>query len=78
MTALKVLPLAFLLFSSVLFSQINTFRLGFSGTYPEVNTYPSSQYTDWSFYPELSMNFWQGFGIGDQQKVVVDKLNKHS
>ncbi|MEO8511928.1 MAG: hypothetical protein ABI543_00080 [Ignavibacteria bacterium] len=60
---LTALLLAFLLFTSFLFSQ-NTFRLGFTGAYPNYShillnspTYNS----DWNWYDEFTMNTWSAW-----------------
>ncbi len=56
-----VLTLLVLLLTSSINSQSNNFLLGFSSTYPNGHTYDVSQYADWGWYNELSMNTWQGF-----------------
>jgi hypothetical protein len=70
----KTLLLAFLLISSLLYSQTNTFKLGFTGAYP--NYWDSNTYkVDWSHYGDLNFNTWQGWWVGDTAAFVFDKLD---
>jgi len=79
MKAAKAFTLAFLLFTTFLFSQSNTFRLGFTGSLPAGGqVWTATSATDWGWYNELSINTWQGFEVGDQQKVVLDKLDNYN
>ena len=59
MKTTKYILLAFI-FTSSIQSQTKTFMLGFAGTYPEGYSYSGSSGVNWSWYNELSMNFWQG------------------
>src|SRR4030095_5422077 len=70
------LALLVLMWVSLSFSQ-QTFRLGFAGDYPEYFTYGSSQTTSWSWYPELSANIWQGFGMSDKYPNMLDSCHKY-
>ncbi len=79
MKAAKAFTLAFLLFTTFLFSQSNTFKLGFTGTLPAGGiVWSATSGTTWSWYNELNFNTWQGFEVGDQQKVVLDKLDNYN
>jgi hypothetical protein len=60
---LTALLLAFLLFSTLLFSQSNTFRLGYTGMYPHRFDYTSSSGVNWLWHEELNINTWQGWWI---------------
>jgi hypothetical protein len=71
------LTLLFLLLVISTYCQTETFMLGFAGNYPEYNTYGSSQNVNWSWYNDLNLNFWQGFGIGDKHKHILDSLDKY-
>ena len=55
----SILALFILLSSSLLFSQ-NTFKLGYTGAYPNYYNYPVTSIIDWNFYKEMNMNIWQG------------------
>lgn len=79
MKTFTALCIAVILLSSSIFSQTNTFRLGFTGTYPAGGqVWNFTIATDWSWYNELNFNTWQGFEVGDQQKEVLDDLNAHN
>jgi hypothetical protein len=67
MKLLTALLLAFFLFTSFLFSQ-NTFRLGFTGAYPDKYNFVSN---DWGWYGELKMNTWSGWWVGDAEANTV-------
>jgi len=78
MKAAKAFTLAFLLFTSLLFSQSDTFRLGFTGAYPNKYNYPVFSTIDWNYYAEFKMNTWQGWWIGDADTGLIFTLaNKH-
>jgi hypothetical protein len=81
MKLLTALLFAFLVmvsssFIHTLFSQTNTFKQGFTGTYPSLYVYTGSSQIDWSRYSEeLNMNSWQGWLIGDSRKHILDSLD---
>lgn len=66
-----------LLFSFQSFPQTNSFVIGFSGMYPHRYDYQLSKNIDWNWYNELNINTWEGWYIGDQEKEVVDTLDRH-
>jgi hypothetical protein len=76
---LTALLLAFLLFTSHLYSQSNTFKLGVTGAYPNAYGYTVNSGINWSYYTDLNMNTWSGWWIGDnaQGYDVIDKLELH-
>ena len=61
LTALIFAPL---LITSLLYSQSNTFKLGFTGAYPNyygpVVNNPNYK-VNWDWYDEFKMNTWQGW-----------------
>ncbi len=78
MKAAKAFTLSFLLFTSLLFSQSNTFKLGFTGAYPNKYNYPVFSTIDWDYYAEFKMNTWQGWWIGDADTGLIFTLaDKH-
>lgn len=76
MKFLTAFTLAFLLFSSPVTSQ-NTFKLGFTGAYPNNYQYDLNKNIDWSFYDELNLNYWAAWGIGETRLEVIDSLYSH-
>ena len=44
-------------------SQTKEFTIAYSGTYPNYDYVTNS--TNWSWYDELNVNLWQGWGIGE-------------
>jgi hypothetical protein len=63
MKAAKAFTLALLLFTSFLFSQSNTFKLGITGAYPNAYGYTVNSGINWSYYIDLNMNTWSGWWI---------------
>jgi len=80
LTALSVV--VFLLFFSFqisdLYSQTNSFRLGYTGMYPNRYVYDQTKNVDWGWYGEHNINTWQGWFIGDKEKEVLGKLNTNN
>lgn len=60
------------------YSQTNTFKLGFTGAYPLNWNQDSYNYTDnsveWSWYSELNMNLWSGWQIDGRYTDVLNHL----
>ena len=71
------LLLLFILTLTISYSQNNTFKLGFTGAYP--NYYDTStRNINWSYYGELNLNTIQGWWIGDNPfgLETLGKLNQ--
>ncbi len=64
------------------FGQTNTFKLGFTGAYPDGNpiAYDFQKELNWNLYDELSMNIWQGWSIEgyDRHREVFERLTSHN
>jgi hypothetical protein len=63
MKLLTALLLAFLLLASNLYSQQNSFRLGYTGMYPDRWDYTTNSGVNWLWHNELNINTWQGWWI---------------
>ena len=50
-------------FHAASISQTKEFTIAYSGTYPNYDYVTNS--TNWSWYDELNVNLWQGWGIGE-------------
>lgn len=67
---------------SISFSQSNSqtkeFTIAYSGTYPSWDT--ATKGTNWSWYNELNVNLWQGWGIGEvsYHGFILDSLYSHN
>ncbi len=50
-------------FHAASISQTKEFTIAYSGTYPNWDS--GNKLTNWSWYDELNVNLWQGWGIGE-------------
>ena len=59
-------------------AQTKEFTIAYSGTYPNWN--PETNPTNWSWYNELNVNLWQGWGIGEAayHGFILDSLYSHN
>lgn len=75
-----IFVLVFLISFSELHSQSKEFTIGFTGCYPIDGNLDSTKATNWSWYNELNVNLWQGWGIGEVSKhgFVFDSLYNHN
>jgi len=74
-----ILILVFLISFSEVSSQTKEFTIGYSGCYP-VDSDSATKATDWSWYNELNVNLWEGYGIGEVSRhgYVLDSLYNHN
>ncbi|MBX7042390.1 MAG: hypothetical protein K1X85_05760 [Ignavibacteria bacterium] len=59
-------------------AQTKEFTIAYSGTYPNYDYVTNS--TNWSWYDELNVNLWQGWGIGEAgyHGFILDSLYSHN
>jgi len=65
-------------FHAASISQTKEFTIAYSGTYPNYDYVTNS--TNWSWYDELNVNLWQGWGIGELSihGFILDSLYSHN
>lgn len=75
-----IFVLVFLISFSELHSQSKEFTIGYTGCYPIDGDLSATSATNWSWYNELNVNLWQGWGIGEVSKhgFVFDSLYNHN
>lgn len=80
------IPIILLLVITSVFSQTNTFKLGFTGCYPNNYDYFSTNNHPWSDYGDLNMNSWSAWWVGDNLTNnpqvhlpwAIEDLNTHN
>ena len=79
MKAILIKIAVLLIFAGTIEAQVQqkTFKLGFTGAYPQNYDYPSTSAVNWSWYGDLSMNMWSGWWIGETRPEVLGKLDSN-
>ena len=71
-----------ILFLQITYSQNNTFKLGFTGMYPNnfgiLDPDKVTYQQNWNWYQELNLNYWQGWWIGDTAVNVMQNLSSNN
>ena len=71
-----------ILFLQITYSQNDTFRLGFTGMYPDnwgvsdPNHVTYSQ--NWEWFHELNLNYWQAWWVNDTAVTILQDLNSNN
>jgi hypothetical protein len=59
-------------------SQNNTFKLGYTGAYPNNWDWNNTSNANWSWYNELNLNMWAGWWVGEKRLSVLSSLSSNS